>query len=240
MSAEKSVEETPFHEKLLKVISAIHAPKDKENSFAGFSYRDAEGILKAAKAPAIEQGLYINVTKEVVKIDDRFYIKAIATITDGKNKEEAIGYAREPQAKPKMDESQVTGSASSYAKKYALSDLLMIDDGKDDPDKNNTVSSQDAPNVEDNNGKVTGRQLAELNNEARKIADLSNLKPTVFVTKIAEMGHVSNIADLPERFYKEALATLVKWKQEYQNKQKNNQTNQTNTSNQSIPWGQKQ
>ncbi|OJG97206.1 single-stranded DNA-binding protein [Enterococcus termitis] len=215
------------------MISNIHAPKDKQNEFGNFSYRDAEGILKAAKAPAIEQGLYIKVTKEVVKIEDRFYIKATASITDGTKTEEAVGYAREPQTKPKMDESQVTGSASSYAKKYALSDLLMIDDGKDDPDKGNNTMNQN--NINANNTKIDGRQLAELNNEARKIAEICSVEPSVFTTKIAEMGKVPDLSELPGIFYQEALATLVKWKQDYQKKQQNNQQN-----NQSIPWGKKQ
>lgn len=117
---------------LIAIQSKLEAPKGQFNKFGGYSYRSAEDILKAVKPLADEQKSSITLSDEVVMVGDRIYIKSTATITNEKGEAfSTTGYAREAESKKGMDESQISGSASSYARKYALNGLLAIDDTKD-------------------------------------------------------------------------------------------------------------
>lgn len=120
-----------FFQKLVKVQSKLKAPKDLKNSFGGYNYRNVEAIYEAVKPLLLEEGLVLSMTDEVVEIGERIYIKATATVTDGFGSLSATGYAREESVKKGMDVAQVTGSCSSYARKYALGGLFLIDDNKD-------------------------------------------------------------------------------------------------------------
>ena len=121
--------EMSFHEKYCQLVMKLNTPKDIKNDFAGFDYRTAEGILKAVKLVCIDlelKNIVVITTEEVEFKEGRFYKRVTATITDGINKYTSTFSAREPESKPKMDESQVSGSASTYGRKYALQNLLMI------------------------------------------------------------------------------------------------------------------
>lgn len=130
-----------LHEALIKVQGSLKAPKDQTNTFGKYNYRSCEDILEAVKPLLKENALALHLSDTVEVIGDRVYIKATATITDGKEKREVTAYAREPVAKKGMDESQITGMASSYARKYALNGLLCIDDTKD-ADTNELATQQ--------------------------------------------------------------------------------------------------
>lgn len=121
------------YEKLAKLQSEIKAPKDIYNRFGDFYYRNCESILNAAKPLMFDMKATILLTDEIVQMDSRYYVKATAKFIDLESPENVVvsAYAREPQSKAKMDDSQATGSASSYARKYALSGLLLLDDAKD-------------------------------------------------------------------------------------------------------------
>ena len=125
--------EKTIYEKLLAVQNELKAPKDKRNDFGGFNYRSCEGILEAVKPLLQEQELMLTIKDEVVNIGDRYYIRATVLLDDiSSNGEIAItALAREEEAKKGMDASQITGTASSYARKYALNGLFLIDDTKD-------------------------------------------------------------------------------------------------------------
>ena len=125
--------EKTIYEKLLAVQNELKAPKDKRNSFGGYNYRSCEGILEAVKPLLQEQGLMLTIKDEVVNIGDRYYVRATVLLDDiSSNGEIAItALAREEEAKKGMDASQITGTASSYARKYALNGLFLIDDTKD-------------------------------------------------------------------------------------------------------------
>jgi len=127
------------HERLAKIQSELSAPKSQRNEFAKFDYRSCSDILEAVKPHLC--GLTIIVSDEVTAVLDRVYVKATATISDGKDSVSSVGYAREQLTKKGMDESQITGSASSYARKYALNGLLAIDDTKDADAGNNKDQS---------------------------------------------------------------------------------------------------
>lgn len=126
-----------IYEKLAAVQQELKAPKDKFNKFGGYSYRSAEGILEAVKPVLKKYEAAITLSDEILEIGGRFYVKATALFiaawkaADQASYIEVTAYAREAEAKKGMDESQITGTASSYARKYALNGLLLIDDTKD-------------------------------------------------------------------------------------------------------------
>ena len=116
-------------EKLATIQQALKAPKDQRNDFAKFNYRSCEGILEALKP--LLGNLTLIISDEMVLVGDRVYVKATVSISDGENMVEATAFAREPLVKKGMDEAQITGATSSYARKYALNGMFLIDDNKD-------------------------------------------------------------------------------------------------------------
>lgn len=118
--------------KLIDIQSELKAPKGQYNSFGKYKYRSAEDILEAVKPLLKKHGCYLTLSDEPVSIDGRHYIKATATLcAENADSVKVTAYAREPETKKGMDESQITGTASSYARKYALNGLFAIDDTKD-------------------------------------------------------------------------------------------------------------
>lgn len=119
--------------KLQKIQVELKAPKNLHNSFGNYNYRNAEGILEAVKPFEKKYKVMFRISDEVVGVLDRVYVKAVASILDIESDEEicSVGWARESATKKGMDDSQITGTASSYARKYALSGLLLLDDTKD-------------------------------------------------------------------------------------------------------------
>jgi len=131
-----------LHEKLLAIQTKLKAPKGQYNSFGKYSYRSAEDILEAVKPLNAEQGLLLTITDEIKEIGGRVYVVATATVSDGTDELKVSAFAREPENKKGMDESQITGATSSYARKYALNGLYAIDDNKD-ADTNEHKQQQD-------------------------------------------------------------------------------------------------
>lgn len=117
---------------LSRIQQGLKAPKSLYNKFGNYYYRNAEGILEAVKP--LLGGLALIINDEPIAIGGRFYIKATATLTDGEESVSSVAYAREDETKKGMDGCQITGACSSYARKYALNALLMIDDSKDSDD----------------------------------------------------------------------------------------------------------
>lgn len=128
--------QTPFgiEERLMAVQTELRAPKNRRNQFGGYNYRSAEDILEAAKPVCKAHGLLLNVSDMVEEVGGRIYVKAMAMVrtTDPNDQPvTALGWAREADSKKGMDDSQITGTASSYARKYALNGLFCIDDNQD-------------------------------------------------------------------------------------------------------------
>jgi hypothetical protein len=116
--------------KLLNEIQQkLKVPKGQKNDFGNYKYRSCEDILEAAK-PLLGEAT-LTITDEIILIGDRYYVKALVTLSLGEESKSTIAYAREAFAKKGMDESQITGAASSYARKYALNGLFCIDDTRD-------------------------------------------------------------------------------------------------------------
>lgn len=123
----------PIFAALMAVQAELKAPKNQHNSFGKYDYRSAEDIIEAVKPLLKENGLFLNMSDEIVLIGDRYYVKATVKVVDVVTGEsvQASALAREAAQKKGMDESQVTGTASSYARKYALNGLFAIDDNRD-------------------------------------------------------------------------------------------------------------
>ena len=126
-------------EKLTRIQTELKAPKKQYNSFGKYNYRSCEDILDALKPLLDRYNASVIISDDVVLVGARFYVKATATFIDNETGQQksATAFAREPETKKGMDESQITGTASSYARKYCLNGLFLIDDTKDaDTDEN--------------------------------------------------------------------------------------------------------
>ena len=116
-------------EKLAQIQTTLKAPKGQFNNFGKYKYRSCEDILEALKT--VLDGAAVTLSDDVVAVGDRVYVKATATLRFNGESESVTAFARESLAKKGMDDSQITGTASSYARKYALNGLFCIDDTKD-------------------------------------------------------------------------------------------------------------
>ena len=148
-----------LREKLMNIQNELKAPKSQWNDFGKYNYRSCEDILEAVKPLALKYKSIVTVTDELQQIGDRYYILATATIYDVESDKsmQATAYAREPETKKGMDSSQITGSTSSYARKYALNGLFAIDDTKDS-DFTNKGENQSADPVK-------GKRLDQTSND---------------------------------------------------------------------------
>ena len=179
-----------IYEKLLAIQQELKAPKGQYNSFGKYKYRSCEDILEAVKPICAKHKALLTVSDELVYMGDRYYIKATATFIDTDNPgvkvydEDGIlknsvlntitntAYAREEETKKGMDGSQITGTASSYARKYALNGLFCIDDTKDaDTDEYKKQEEKEYPKAEP---KASGILINAIKESAAKYAELKN------------------------------------------------------------------
>ena len=116
---------------LVKIQAELKAPKGQVNKFGNYRYRSAEDIIEAVKPICHKYGHALVISDEIVQVGDRIYVKAVAELVNAEDAWQSVGWAREEEVKKGMDAAQITGSASSYARKYALNGLFAIDDTKD-------------------------------------------------------------------------------------------------------------
>lgn len=148
-------------EALKKIQQELKAPKNQVNSFGGFNYRSAEDILEAVKPLLAKYNAEMIIYDDIIEVGGRVYVKATAEISDGKQTIKVTACAREPLQKTKMDEPQITGTASSYARKYALNGLFLIDDTKDaDTDEYNRQTSEPQQKANTSRGSARNQQAA--------------------------------------------------------------------------------
>ena len=158
-------------QKLQNIQSRLKVEKKNYNSFGGYSYRSCEDILEAVKPLLVENNLALVMTDEVEAVGERYYIQATAILYDTENGTNisATAYAREALEKKKMDDAQVTGSSSSYARKYALNGLFAIDDAKDsdflNKDEAYTANQQTRQNTQQGQ---QGRQNTQQGQQGRQ------------------------------------------------------------------------
>ena len=165
-------ENMSIHEKLVMIQNELHAPKSQYNKFGQYYYRSCEDILEAVKPLLMKYKTTMTVCDEIIFIDGRFYVKAVATLMDFKgNSVSNTAYARESESRKGSDEAQVTGATSSYARKYSLNGLFLIDDNKD-LDKAESNKSDEEKNQEmiddANNAPITDKEKAILTSMVEK------------------------------------------------------------------------
>lgn len=163
-------EKTIFN-KMLAIQSELKAPKGQFNKFGNYKYRSCEDILEALKPLLAKHKACLTIEDEIIYIEGRFYIKAIACLFDETSKIHATAYAREPEQKKGMDSAQITGATSSYARKYALNGLLCIDDNKDDPDNKKPSDNEPAKKAKKSNKKDDAWKIELGKNCDKKIVE---------------------------------------------------------------------
>jgi len=159
------METMELHDKLIDIQQKLKAPKNQFNKFGNYYYRNCEDILEAVKPLLKDHGLTLLLGDSVVEVGNRVYIKSTASLGDGTKQIEVYGWARESEAKKGMDDSQITGSTSSYARKYALNGLFLIDDTKDSDSQDNRPRL-DEPKATSN--KPTPRSVGESASDKQK------------------------------------------------------------------------
>jgi len=168
-----------IYDVLAEVQSKLNVPKNKYNSFGGYKYRSLEDIFEAVKKLQQELNFNLIVADDMVIVNDRIYVKATATFMYNGESIAVSAFAREPEIKKGMDVAQVTGASSSYARKYALSGLFLLDDNQD-PDETNTETQdkvkKDIPKKEtkQKNEKWDNKQFLELTNKLIKERNISD------------------------------------------------------------------
>ena len=189
--------------KLLNVQSELKAPKSQYNSFGGYKYRSCEDILEALKPILNKNKATIIISDDILFVGGRYYIKATVKFIDIENGEtiENSALAREEESKKGMDASQITGSVSSYARKYALNGMFAIDDTKDS-DSTNTHG------VEAEQSKATGKLSAKQVGRLLAIGLKAGIKePEIKKVIKAEFGK-DKIEDLPKEAYDSICSRL--------------------------------
>lgn len=182
---------------LAKIQSEVKAPKGQFNSFGKYKYRSAEDILEAVKQVINPMGFSIVLSDDMIFADGRWYVKSEATLSNGIEKYSSIGFAREEETKKGMDSSQITGAASSYARKYALNGLFALDDTKDSDATNTHGQDERKPSMNLISWKKgieackTIEELRDLYKEKesiiannKEVMDLFNIKKSTFTKTI--------------------------------------------------------
>lgn len=169
---------------LAEIQQKLHAPKNQYNKFGGYKYRNCEDILEAVK-PLLGDAVLL-LSDEVVEIGNKVYVKATATYKDGNNEPVIVtAYAREAESRKGMDDSQITGATSTYARKYALNGLFCIDDTKD------ADSPQQCEKPEQNNDNETP-ELTEKDVNRKHLLDwmkdAAKTEPEIYKQELANTG----------------------------------------------------
>lgn len=176
-----------FFEKYIEIQRELKAPKNQKNTFGNYNYRSCEDILEAVKPLAHERGLAIRIKDHITTVGDRVYVEAMAILTDGENNIAATAYAREEETKKGMDASQITGSASSYARKYALNGLFAIDDTKDADTQDNTTKPKASGSGQPE--KQTTSQGEKLTDKQLKLLEVRRSERTLSVDQLNKLSH---------------------------------------------------
>lgn len=191
-----------IYEKLAIIQQELKAPKNQYNDFGNYSYRSCEDILEGLKPCLQKVKAVVTISDDLVLVGDRYYIKATATIFDceGEGSVSNTAYARETESRPKMDVSQITGSASSYARKYALNGLFCIDDVKDADSRNNQKDNEEQKKIDEKKAEAEKQQIATSKiDEVKQKALLARCeKEGVPAEKIHRLYKVSSFADISE------------------------------------------
>lgn len=204
---------------LITIQHELKSPKSQHNKFGDFNYRSAEDILEAVKPLLASNGCILTLSDEIVQIGERYYVKATARITKDSESMETVAYAREEESKKGMDRAQVTGTASSYARKYALNGLFCIDDTKDaDTDEYTARTTKTSGTGVKKTEKKSAEELAKLvnNKEANitpgAVSYLSGLAEETKsdITELFKFYDIERFEDMTVKQYEHCCNILEK------------------------------
>lgn len=219
-----------IYTKLSHIQNELKAPKNQFNKFGNYKYRSCEDILEALKPLCAKYKATLIIYDEIVMIGDRYYVKAMAKLYDQETTDyiEAYAFARESQAKKGMDDSQVTGATSSYARKYALNGLFNIDDTKDfdtnevhqqsNQKQGNTQTKQQPKQQSQQQGFEQANLLANIDECFKKLkamgVDINSKASIDFINKYNNNIHDINIMTDSEKYrYLEVLRKMIEIKE---------------------------
>jgi len=186
--------ELDFTGKLSQIQADLKCKKGQTNAFGNYKYRSCEDILEAVKPLLVKHNMSLILSDSIELIGDRFYVVATAQLWLGKEKVEVLGYAREAEIKKGMDVSQITGAASSYARKYALNGLFAIDDTKD----------SDHTNKGETNG-VEKKALTQ--DQVTKILNLTAMHNAP-IEKLLKIVKATKVEDIQQKDYSRSVKIL--------------------------------
>ena len=173
-----------IHDILADIQTRMVAPKNSWNDFGKYKYRNVDSILQALKPFLLEHKCTILMTDKIEFAEGRVYVQATVTLSNGTDSISSTALARESLSKKGMDESQITGSASSYARKYALSGLFALDDGKDADSDNNTEKPKNPEDKKEVKTEKTNpitetdkKEMAKMNIKIENLAKYLQCKP---------------------------------------------------------------
>lgn len=202
---------TAILEKLNIIQSKLKAPKGQYNTFGNYNYRSCEDILEALKPLLAENKMTLIINDNIEQLGERYYLKATCTLFDAETGEKVSNsaYARETETKKAMDAAQITGSVSSYARKYALNGLFAIDDTKDsDTNENYKQTQKNQSNAQKN---AQGVDILKVRNEIAQTLKAKNYDFNKFVEYLKKIYGVEKIENLPVEKLMELKNTVSHW-----------------------------
>ena len=208
-----------IYEKLGIIQSKLKAPKGQYNSFGKYKYRSCEDILEAVKPLLVETKTVLCITDQMEVVGDRIYVRAETHLKDAEDSSSeivTIAYAREEESKKGMDSSQVTGAASSYARKYALNGLFCIDDNKDS-DSTNTGEKEKTPGRKAEPAKETEMISSETTMSIKNIID--KYPEAKLLEQIKARFKVNDIKSLTKEKGQKCLKMLIDYDKQHTEKE---------------------
>ncbi|HEP4528281.1 TPA: ERF family protein [Streptococcus pyogenes] len=202
------MEKVTIYKKLLNIQKELNVPKGQYNEFGGYSYRNAEDILNAIKPLLWENECTAFFRKDVIEqVGDRYYLVATFDFVDISTGEKITveARAREEEKKKGMDASQITGAASSYARKYALNGLFLIDDAKDADTNEYQKQQKQGANTKQQKQYINDNQLQQIYNGINQLAQMTNQNPDIVASGILVRYNINDFRAVPSGYFNEVI-----------------------------------
>lgn len=202
------MENVTIYKKLLNIQKVLNVPKGQYNKFGGYSYRNAEDILNAIKPLLWENDCTAFFRKDVIEqVGDRYYLVATFDFVDVNTGEKITveARAREEEKKKGMDASQITGAASSYARKYALNGIFLIDDAKDADTNEYRKQQKQATNPNQQTQYINDNQLQQIYNGINQLAQMTNQNPDIVASGILVRYNINDFRAVPSGHFNEVI-----------------------------------
>lgn len=202
------MEKVTIYKKLLNIQKELNVPKGQYNKFGGYSYRNAEDILNAIKPLLWENECTAFFRKDVIEqVGDRYYLVATFDFVDISTGEKITveARAREKEKKKGMDASQITGAASSYARKYALNGIFLIDDAKDADTNEYQKQQKQGANTKQQKQYINDNQLQQIYNGINQLAQMTNQNPDIVASGILVRYKINDFRAVPTEHFNEVI-----------------------------------